>query len=88
MDAQRLFGCMHRFKIFATIVPQVVVQTLSDRGLLDHVGVTFELATYCGSNEIGPVRVKAVLYQQIDMTQIDVAEIDRDLICVTRLCPS
>jgi hypothetical protein len=59
----------------------------SDRGLLDHVGVAFELVTYCGSNEIGPVRVKALLYHQIDVTKIDVAEVDRDLLCVTGLCP-
>ena len=39
------------FEIFAAVVPQTKVQTIPNRGLLDHVGVAFELVTYCGSNE-------------------------------------
>jgi hypothetical protein len=38
--------------------------------------VPFELVADCGSNEIGPVRVEALLNHQIDVAQVDVAEID------------
>src|SRR5260221_1337471 len=85
LDVQHLSGCTHRFEVFSAVVPQTEVQTLSDRGLLDHVGVAFELVTDCGSNEIGPVRVKALLNHQIDMTKVDIADIDRDFLAVTGL---
>src|SRR5712671_3835091 len=87
MHVQHLSSYTRRLEVLAVVVPQTQVQIFSHRGLLDHVGVAFELVTYCGSNEIGPVRVKALLYHQIDMTEIDVAEVDRDLLCVTGLCP-
>ena len=86
MDVQHLSSCTRRFEIFATEVPQTEVQTIPNRGLLDHVGVAFELVTYCGSNEIGPVRVEAVLHHQIDVAKINEAEVDRDLLGVARLC--
>jgi hypothetical protein len=64
LDVQHLSSCTHRFEVFSAVVPQTKVQTLSDRGLLDHVSMAFELVTDCGSNEIGPVRVKALLNHQ------------------------
>ena len=47
--------------------------------------MAFELVANRGADEIGPVRLKAVLDHQIDMAKIDVAEIDRDLFAVTWL---
>ena len=64
-----------RFEIFTAVVPQTEVQTLSDRGLLDHVGVSFELVADCGANEIGTVRVEALLHHQVDLAKVDVTEI-------------
>ena len=55
MDMQHFSSATRRFQIFAAVVPQAEVQTLADRGLLDDVGVAFELIADCGSNEIGPV---------------------------------
>jgi hypothetical protein len=83
MDLQHFSGSTRRFEIFAAVVPQTEVQTLADRGLLDHVGVTFELIANCGANEIGAVRVKTLLHHEVDLPEIDVAEIDRDLLAVT-----
>jgi hypothetical protein len=85
MDFQHLSGLTRRFEIFAAVVPKTKVQTLADRGLLDHVGVAFELIADCGSNEIGPVRVKALLHHEIDLPEVNVTEIDRDLLAVTGL---
>src|SRR6266581_3662140 len=85
MDAQHFAGSTHRFEVFAAVLPQTEVQTLADRGLPDHVGVAFELIADCGSNEIGSVRVKALMYHQVDLAEVDVAEIDRDLLAVTGL---
>ena len=86
MDLQHLSGSTRRFEIFTAVVPQTEVQTLADRRLLDHVGVAFELIADCGSNEIGPVRVETLLHHEVDLPEVDVAEVDRDLLAVTGLC--
>jgi hypothetical protein len=83
VDLQHVSGSAHRLEILTAVVPQTEVQTLAGRGLPDHLGVAFELIADCGSNEIGPVRVKALLYHQVDLPEVDVAEIDRDLLAVT-----
>jgi hypothetical protein len=46
--------------------------------------VPFELIANCGSNEIGPVRVETLLHHQIDLPEVNVTEIDRDLLAVSR----
>jgi len=61
-------------------VPQSEVQALSGRGLLDHVGVPVESIADCGADEIGPIRVESLLDHQVDMAEVDEAEIDRDLL--------
>src|SRR6202020_2681762 len=85
MNLEHLSGSTRGFEIFAAVVPQTEVETLADRRLPDHVGVAFELIADCGSNEVGPVRVKALLNHKVDLPEIDVAEIDRDLLAVTGL---
>src|SRR5260370_1879069 len=87
MDVQHLSSCTRRFQIFAAVMTQTEVQTIPNRGLLDDVGVGVDLVGYWGSNEIGRVREKAFLYHQVDMTKIDVAKVDGDLLRVTGLCP-
>jgi hypothetical protein len=79
IDLEHLSGATRRFEIVAAVVPQTEIQTLSDRGLFDDLGVAFELVADCGSNEICSVRVKALLNHQIDMAEVDEPEIDRDL---------
>jgi hypothetical protein len=68
-------------------MPQTEVQTISGRGLLNDVGVPFDLVTDCSSNEIGPVRVKTLMNHQIDMTKIDVAQVYRDFLALPGLWP-
>jgi hypothetical protein len=53
--------------------------------LFDDLSMAFELVADCGSNEVGSVRVKALLNHQIDMAEVDEPEIDRDLFTVTGL---
>ena len=82
MDLQHFSGSTRHFEIFAAVVPQTEVQTLANRGMPDHVGVAFELIADCGSNEIGPVRVETLLHHEVDLPEVDVTEIDRDLLAV------
>src|ERR1700674_328022 len=85
MDVERLPGRPHRFEIVPRVVPQTEFQALSGRGLLDHLGVPFELVANCGTDEIRAVRVEPLLYHQIDTAQVDVAEIHRNLLGIPRL---
>ena len=85
MDLQHFSGSTCRFKIVATVVPQTQIQTLAERRLLDHVGMAFELIADCGSNEIGPIRIEALLDHEVDLPEVNVAEIDRDLLTVCGL---
>jgi hypothetical protein len=83
MDFQHFPGSTRSFKIFAAIVTQTKVQPLADCGLPDHVGVPFELIANCRPDEIGPIRVETFLHHQIDLPEIDMTEIDRDLLAVS-----
>src|SRR2546430_1995531 len=85
MDVERLPGRPHRFEIIPRVVPQTEFQALSGRGLLDYLGVPFELVANCGTDEIRAVRVEPLLYHQIDTAQVDVAEIHRNLLGIPRL---
>src|SRR5947209_8761249 len=70
LDMQHLASRTRRVEVFA------------HRGLLDHVGVALELVADGGPDEIGPVRVETILDHQIDVPEIDIAEIDGDLLAV------
>ena len=69
------------------VVPQTEIQAFAGRGLLDHVGVTFELIADRRPDEIRAVRIEPVLHHQIDVAQIDVAKVDRDFFGFRRLRP-
>src|ERR1700731_481493 len=68
------------FKIFPAVVPKSQVQALSRGGLLDHLGMPVELIADCRANEIGPIRIESLLDHQVDVAEVDIAEIDRDLL--------
>ena len=82
MDFQHFSGSTRSFEIFATVMPQSEVQTLPDCRPLHHVGVAFELTADCRPNEIGPVRIETFLHHEVDLPEVDIAEIDRDLLAV------
>jgi hypothetical protein len=80
-------GCTCGFKILTAVVPQSEVQALSRGGLLDDIGVPAELITDRGSDEIGPIRIESLLDHQVDVPEVDVAEVDRDLFGVMPVRP-
>ena len=51
-------------------------------GLPDHLGVDAQLVADRRADQIGAVGVETFLYQQVDLAQIDDAEIDSDLFSV------
>ena len=47
--------------------------------------MTFELVADGSPNQIGTIRVKTLLHQEIDVAEVDIAEIARDLLAVSDL---
>src|SRR5579883_60034 len=87
MDAELLPGVARRLEVRTAVVPQAEIEALSRRGALDHVAVALELVADRGANEIGPVGIEALAHQQIDLAEVDVADVDRDLLAVAGLRP-
>ena len=79
---QHLSGAPRRFEILARVVSQAELQSLSDRRLLDHVAVPVELVADRRADEVGAVGIEAFLHHQVDMAEVDIAQIDRDLLAV------
>ena len=79
VDVQQLAGALRRFEILAAVIPQPQIQRLSDRRLLDDVRVPFELVADGRPDEIGTVGVEPFLHHQIDVAEVDITKIDRDL---------
>src|ERR1700722_2390256 len=82
VDVQHLARATRRFEIFAAENPQTELEALANRGLLDDVRMTFELVSDGRPDEIGPVRIEPLLHHQIDLTEVDIAEVDRDFLGV------
>src|SRR4029079_16399435 len=76
IDLQHLSRSPRGFEIYAAVVAKTEVKIFAGGRLLDHLGVTFELIADCCFNEIGAVRVEPFLHHEINVTQIDIAEID------------
>src|SRR5690348_15308656 len=61
-------------------MPQTEVQTAPGRRLLDDIHVPFELVADRRPDEIRPVRIEPFLHHQIDLTEVDIAKVDRDFL--------
>src|SRR3984893_7161306 len=82
IDLQHLAGAARRFEILAGVISQTEVRALPSRGLLDDVRVAFDLVPNGPRGEIRPVRIEPFLHHEIDVTEVDIAKIDRDLLSV------
>ena len=80
IDLQHLAGALRRFEILAAEISQPEVQALSGRALPDDICMALELVPDRRPDEIGPVRIETFLHHEIDVTEIDIAKVDRDLL--------
>jgi hypothetical protein len=55
-------------------------QRLAGHRLLQRVGMSRELVADRGANEVAAVGIEAFLHQQIDLPEVDVAEVEGDLL--------
>src|SRR3954465_5461396 len=86
-DIKHLPRVPRRFEVFSAEVAEAKIHALARHGLPDPAGMPFDLIADRGSYEVGAVGVEPLLHQQIDMAEVDIAEIDRDLLAVRRLRP-
>src|SRR6185312_7462683 len=82
VDAQRLAPLPRGLEVGAAVMPQAEVQRLSRYRLTYHVGVAVELVANGGADEVGPVGVESLLHHEVDMAEVHVAKVDRDLLAV------
>ena len=75
-----LFTCgFDGLKIRARIVPETEFQRMSHDRFPDLLAVGRKLVADRRANEVGAVGIEAFVHQQIDVTEIDITQIDRDL---------
>jgi hypothetical protein len=72
----------HRLQRRPVVVAQPEVEALARGGALQHLGVALELVPDGGADEVAAIGVEAVLDEQVDMAEIDITEIERELLAL------
>ncbi len=85
LDMQFLAGRPDRLQVLPAVMTQAQLQGAADHGLVDHLGMGAQLIADRRANEVGAVGIEALLHQQIDLSQIDEAQVDGDLLGFTGL---
>jgi hypothetical protein len=80
LDLEGLAGGLDRFHVPASVLLQAEHQGPACHRLADHVGVGGKLVAGRGADEIRTVGIKAFLYQQVDLPEIHVPQVDRNLL--------
>ena len=81
---QRLARRARRFEICACITAQAEIELAPRHRLPHHVVVALELVADGGANEIAAVGVEPLLHHEVDLSEIDEAEVDGQLFAVGR----
>ncbi len=68
------------FQIRAAYVLQAEHKRSSGDGALDDFGMDAQLVADRGADQVGAVGVEALLHQEIDLTQVDDAQVDRQFL--------
>src|SRR5512132_2154084 len=84
LDVKLLASVLHGLQIRARVMPETEFERVTHDGSLDLLAMCRELVPDRRANEVGPVGIEALLNQQIDVTKVHVAEVDRDLLAVAR----
>ena len=66
-------------------MPKTEIEPMACDGFLHCVVVAIELVADGGSDEIGAVRLKALLNQEVHLTEVHVTEVDGDLFAIAHL---
>src|SRR3954467_6195149 len=84
-NIERLPGGLRGFQIVPAVVAQAEFDALASNGLLGCVRMPLDLVANGGADEVGAIGVEPLLHQEIDMPEIDITEVDRDLLGIAGL---
>jgi hypothetical protein len=79
-------GC-NGFQVFAAVTSEPELEAMAGHGLLDRVDMTIELIANGRPDEVGAICIEPLVNEKVDVTKVDIAEIDGDLLAVARLGP-
>lgn len=84
-DVQALAPSHRLFQVGPGVMAQSEIQVPARHRFFQSVVVAGELIANSGPDEVGAVRIKPFFDQEIDVAEIDKAEIDRDFLAVRKL---
>ena len=84
LDVQFLPGRSGRLQIRAREVAETELQRMPHNRFLDFLFMGRKPVADRGPNEVGTVGIEAFLDQQIDVAEVDVTKVDRDLFRLAR----
>ena len=81
-DLQFLSARLLRTQVVGAEVLQAEHEHLARHRLLEDIGMRGRLVANGRANEVAAVAVEALRYQQVDLTQVNKAQVERDLLGV------
>lgn len=82
MDLERPTCRADVLQILAREGPKAEIQSFASNRLFGRIGMPFKLIADRGSDEVGTICVKRFRNQQIDVAEVDISQVDRDLLGV------
>ena len=82
---KRLIRGLNGFQVLAGVVSEPELKLMAGHGLLDRIVMSIKLVTNGRSNKIGTIRVEPFLHEEIDITKVNIAEVNRYLLAIACL---
>ena len=82
LDVKCLSGGLNRFQILAAVTSKPQLKLMASDGLLDRIVMAVKLVANGCSDKVRTIGVEPLLHEEVDMTEVDVAEVDRDLLAI------
>jgi hypothetical protein len=73
------------FQVLAGVTSEPELKLVAGHGLLDRIVMSIKLVANGRSDKIGTIRVEPFLYEEIDMTKVNITEVDRYLLAIACL---
>src|SRR5678816_2728925 len=84
-NVDRVPGRVDRFEVAATVAPGTEDKSLARDGLLDGRRTRRQLGPDGNADEVGAIRVETLADEQVDLTEVDHSEVERDLLGFLKL---
>src|SRR5271166_4308160 len=82
LDVEAAAPRLHRLQLFAADASEAEFEGVPHDRLLDRVRVGGELVADRRADEVGAIGIESFAHQEIDMSEVDEAEVDRDLLAI------